>query len=135
MFDQVFENFRQATETSLHVQQEMVKKWVSLWLGMPTAIPPGPEKVRQIQKKWAEFIADLLKRQREVTEAQFQAGLDGIEKAFQLGEAKTVEEVRARTLELWQKCFEGFKRGYEAQVQEFQRALEKWTELVTKPAA
>jgi hypothetical protein len=135
MFDQVYETFRQATETALQMQQEMVRKWVSLWVGMPAAVPPGAEQVRQFQKKWAEFIGDLIKRQREVTEAQLQAGLEGIEKAFHLGEAKNIEELRARTFELWQKCFEGFRQGYEAQVQEFQRALEKWMDLVSKPAA
>jgi hypothetical protein len=135
MFDQVFETLRQATATSLHLQQEMVKKWVSLWMDMPFAVPPGTEQVRQFQKKWADFVGDLIKRQREVTEAQLQAGLEGIEKAFHVGEAKNVEELRARTLELWQKCFEALKVAYEAQGQEFQRAMEKWTELVTKPAA
>jgi hypothetical protein len=135
MFDPVFETFRQVTEASLHVQQEMFKKAMSLWTGFPAGGPPGVEQVRQFQKKWAEYVGDLLKRQRQVTEAHFKAGLESIEKAFHLGEAKSIEEMRARTLELWQKLFESFKQAYEAQIHEVQGALEKWTELVTKPAA
>jgi hypothetical protein len=135
MFDPVFESLRQITEAGLHVQQEMFKKAVSLWTGIPAAGPPGVEKVRQFQKKWAEFVGEMLKRQRQMTEAQFKAGLESIEKAFHLGEAKSIEEVRARTLELWQKVFESLKQAYETQIVEVQGALEKWTELVTKPAA
>ncbi len=135
MFDPVFESFRKITEASLHVQQEMFQKAASMWMGMPAAGPPGVEKVRQFQKKWAEFVGELLKRQRQMTETQFKTGLESIENAFHLGEAKSIEEVRARTLELWQKVFESVKQAYEAQIHEVQGALEKWTEMMTKPAA
>jgi hypothetical protein len=135
MFEQAFESFRTATETGLHMQQEMFKKWLALWPGVPVSVPNFGEPFRQFPKKWAESVGELLKRQREVMETQFKAGLEGIEKAFRLGEAKTVEELRARTLELWQKCFETLKKTYEAQLIEFQAAMDKWAELVTKPAA
>jgi hypothetical protein len=76
----------------------------------------------------------LFRRQRAAVEAQFKAAHEGIEKAFSIGEAKNVEELRARTVELWQKCFEGVKHGFEVQFREFQAAIEKWTELMTKAA-
>jgi hypothetical protein len=76
----------------------------------------------------------MLKRQREVTGAQFKAGLQNIEKAFQIGEAKTPEELRAKSLELWKKCFDDLRQVYETQLRGFEMATEKWAELTLKAA-
>jgi hypothetical protein len=133
MFEYVFESFREAAHTTLQTQQEMFKNWVALWPGI-AGVPVWGDQVRQFQNKWAESVTDLLKRQHRVIETQFKAGLQSIEKAFHLGEAKTVEEIRGQTVELWQKCFEALKQAYEAELREFQVVLEKWTELMTKVA-
>ena len=53
--------------------------------------------------------------------------------AFKVGEAKSVEEVRARTIELWQKCFDNLRQASEAQIREAKIAVEKWFELMTPP--
>jgi hypothetical protein len=134
MFEQVYDSLRQATEGALHAQQEMFQKWLALWPTIPPAPPAWGEQARTFQQKWATFAAELFRRQREAAEAQFKAAQEGIEKAFSIGEAKNVEELRARTVELWQKCFEGVKHGFEVQFREFQAAIEKWTELMTKAA-
>jgi hypothetical protein len=131
MFDQVFENLRKATETTVQMQQEAFKKWVSLWPGTPPAMPAWGPQFQQFQKKWAEVVGDQMKRQREGVEVQFKAGLESIEKAFQVGEAKNTEEFRAKMIELWKKCFESFRQVYEAQMRDFQVAMEKWAELMT----
>jgi hypothetical protein len=135
MFEQVFESFRQATQATLYTQQELFRKWLALWPGVPTGSLPGVEQARQFQKKWAEVVGEVFERQRKAIEAQFRAGLDSLEKAFHVGEARNVEELRTRMIELWQKCFEALRQVSELQVREFQAALEKWAELVTKPAA
>ena len=102
-------------------------------------VPPYPvaygEHVQRLQKRWAEFVSDTIRRQREAVEAQFKVGQQNIEKAFQIGEAKNPEELRARTLELWQKCFESVRQTSEAQVRDFTVAIEKWAELMTKGGA
>jgi len=131
MFDQVIESMRKATEASVLLQQEMFKKWISLWPVPGTA--PAREQARQMQKKWAETFTDLVKRQREVTKTQFDTGLQNIEKAFQLGEAKNPEELRTRTIELWKQCFESLRQASETQMCEFQVAGEKWFELAATP--
>jgi len=131
MFDPVFESIRKATETTVQMQQELFKKWVSLWPGTPPAPPAWAPQFEQFQKKWAEVVNDLIKRQKEGVEFQFKAGMENIEKAFQVGEAKTAEELRARTVELWKKCFEGFQKTYEAQLKDFEAAMKKWAELCT----
>jgi hypothetical protein len=138
MFDQVFENMRKATEMSIQMQQEMFKKWVSLWPGvpgMPTMPAVGAESFIKVQKKWTEFVGEVVKKQRETLETHFSAGLRNIEEAFRLADTKNPEELRAKTVELWQKSFECIRQLYDAQVRDFQAAVAKWTELVTKGAA
>jgi hypothetical protein len=138
MFDQVLASLRKATETSVQVQQEMFKKWVSLWPGVPASAPLWGEQAQrfqQFQQQWAEIMSDLIRRQREGIETSFKLGLQNIEKAFQLGEVKTIEEMRARTVELWQKCFDSLRQTYEIPLREFQVATEKWLQFVTKTAA
>lgn len=134
MFDPLFDSLRKATETSIQMQQEMFKKWIALWPGM-TAIPPRPEQFQQFQKKWAETVNELIKQRRESTEAIFKSGLENIEQTFKLGEVKNVEELRAKTIELWQKYFDSLRQAYEAQVRDFQTAMVRWGELMTKGAA
>jgi hypothetical protein len=109
MFSQVYENLRRATEATVQMQQEMFKTWVNLWPGTSGSSPAWSDEVQQFQRKWSQTLAELLKRQREVTTAHFKAGLQNIEKAFQVGEARTPEELRARSLELWQKCFDDLR--------------------------
>jgi hypothetical protein len=130
MFERVFENLRTATETSLQMQQDLVKKWVSLWPGMAPAPKAGSDPIQSAQKKWMDFMTETVKRQRETMEAQFGAGLKNIEAAFSLAQAKDPEELRARTVELWQKSFDCLRKLYEAQVHDFQSAVAKLTEVV-----
>src|SRR5262249_22669611 len=115
-------------------QQELFKKWFGLFPGLPGAPPAYGEQVKQFQTKWAEAVQETVKRQRDFTESQFKAGLENIEKAFQLGEAKTPEEFRAKTLELWKACFNSLRQSYDIQFRDFQSGVEKWTEIMFKPA-
>jgi hypothetical protein len=131
MFDKVFENFRKATEATVHLQQEMFKTWLNLWPGVPESSPTFEEQVQQFQKKWAEIVGDLLKKQRELTGAHFKAGLQNIEKAFQIRDAKSPEELRAKSIELWKKCFDDLRQVFETQLHGFEAAIEKWAELAT----
>ena len=134
MFEQVFENLRMATESSIHLQQEMFKKWVTVWPGMPVAWNGGRDNIQKAQQKWTEFMAVLVKKERETLEAQFSAGLKNIEDAFRLAETKDPEELRARTIELWQKSIDCMRQTYEAQMRDFQAAMVKWTELMVEGA-
>jgi hypothetical protein len=135
MFDKVIESLRTATEQTVQLQQEMFKKWVSLFPSLPDASNPWTGQAQQFQKKWAETVKDLLKRQRETAETQFAAGLQNIEKTFQLCDAKTAEELRAKTSELWQQCFNSIRQAFEAQLRDCQTAMVKCVELMTKAEA
>jgi hypothetical protein len=134
MFEQVFDNLRAATEANMQMQQELFKKWVGMWPGAPAAAGGGEPFVK-FQKKWMEFLAETIKKQRETMEGQFNAGLKTIEEAFRVAEIKDPGELRDKTIELWQKMFEFQRQAYEVQMRDFQAAAVRWTELVMKGAA
>ena len=135
MFELVFDSLKKATEVCLQTQQETFKRWMGAWPGVPKGPGPIPEQVHKFQKKWAEFYEETLKKQREAIEVQFKAGLKYIEDAFRLAESKDPAELRAKTIELWQKTFECLRQTYEAQTRDFQNAVGKWTELVARGKA
>jgi len=132
MFNEVFENWRRATAATVELQQEMFKTWLSLWPGVPASSPSWSEQLQQFQKKWAEAVSEIVKRQQEMTRTHFKAGLESIAKAFQVGEAKDTEELRAKSVELWQKCFADLQKVYEAQLRGFEMAMDKWASLSAK---
>jgi hypothetical protein len=135
MFIPVLESMAKIAGTTAEMQQEVFKKWFSVWPGIPCVpgMPAYPaawgEQAQRFQKRSGEIVADLVRRQRETFEAQFKVGQQNIEKAFQIGEAKNPEELRAKTLELWQKCFEAVCQASEAQMRNFTTAFEKWIEV------
>ena len=129
MFDSVFENLRKASELTIQTQRDLFKKWFSFWEEGPAFQPVFGEKAQNIRKQWSENVAETLKRQREALEVQFNAGLKSLEAAFAVAGAKNVEEVRAKTVELWEKSFDCLRKAFEAQTAEFQKAVSKWSEL------
>ncbi len=134
MFEQVFDNVRLATESGIHMQQEFFKKWVGIWPGMPVGPTGVADKFQKAQKKWVEFITDMVKKGRETLETQFSTGLNNVEEAFHLVEIKEPKEFRAKSIEFWQKSIDYVRQTYEAQIRDFQAAVAKWTELVMKSA-
>jgi hypothetical protein len=131
MFEQVFDSFRKATEANVQMQQELFKKWTSLMPEASNPTAPWTGQVQQWQKKWSETVNEILKKQRENAEAQFKQGLANIETAFRLGEAKSVDELRAKTIELWQQCFASLRQASETQARQIQAAMEKCAEFFT----
>ncbi|MGC8641165.1 MAG: hypothetical protein ACP5XB_14965 [Isosphaeraceae bacterium] len=141
MFDQVFDNFRKATETTLQAQQDLFRQWMSQWSMIP--VPPTAsssasamtEHVGNLQKQWTDSITALMTRHCEALDAQYRAGIKTIEDALRTTEAKNPEEFRELTEELWRKSFEVLKQTIENQFHDFQAAVEKWSELMTQKSA
>jgi hypothetical protein len=134
MFDQAFESLRKATESSIALQQEMFRKWMGLWPGISVSTFPFSE-LQKFQKKWIEVVGELLKKQNESLETQFKAGLQNIEDAFRLPEIKDPEVLRVKIVELWQKTFDYLRQSSEMHMRDFQNAVCKWAELMTKGVA
>jgi hypothetical protein len=112
----------------------MFRKWMSLWPGIPASTFPFSE-LQKFQKKWVEVVGELMKKKNESLEAQFKAGLQNIEDAFNLTEVKDPEVLRAKTVELWQKTFDYLRQTSETHLRDFQFAVSKWAELMTKGVA
>ena len=71
-------------------------------------------------------------RHCEALDAQYRAGIRAIEDALRTTEARSPEEFRKLTEELWRKSFEVLKQTVENQIRDFQVAVEKWSELMTQ---
>ena len=83
MYEPVFESLQKAVAGTLQAQQELFKQWTGIW---PAVFPSPPccEKAVHFQKKWAEFKNDLVKKQCELLETQFKAGLSSFEGVCQV---------------------------------------------------
>lgn len=130
MFDQVFENMQKATESTVKMQQEMFQKWAG---GFPAAVPTMPnlmDAMSDWRKKWEESASDMLKRQKEMVDNNYEAGLKTLEEIFSVAEAKSPEEYQEKVVELYRKSFDSLRQLSEAQMNEFKAAADKWTELM-----
>ncbi|MFO0890603.1 MAG: hypothetical protein U0790_15845 [Isosphaeraceae bacterium] len=137
MFDQVFDSFRRATETTLQAQQDLFRQWMSQWPLFPMV--PGEaaggaagEEIRGLKKQWTDSVTALMTKHCETLDAQYRAGIKTIEDALRTTEAKSPEEFRRLTEDLWSKSFEVLKQTIENQIRDFQAAVEKWSELMTR---
>ena len=90
------------------------------------------EQARSFQKQWTDSVTALMTKHCEALDAQYRAGIRTIEDALRTTEAKSPEEFRRLTEELWRKSFEVLKQTIENQIRDFQVAVEKWSELMTQ---
>jgi hypothetical protein len=144
MFEQVFDNFRKASETTLRAQQDLFHQWMTHWpmfpMGPTTPASGGgvseiSEQARSFQKQWTDIVTALMTKHCEALDAQYRAGIRTIEDALRTTEAKSPEEFRRLTEELWRKSFEVLKQTIENQIRDFQIAVEKWSELMTQKSS
>ncbi|HVX96783.1 MAG TPA: hypothetical protein VHK47_17845 [Polyangia bacterium] len=136
MFEHMIDGVRRASESSLQLQQEILKSWTRIWLtGAPGAAgTPGGEWSRGAQKRWLELGIEMMHKQREALDATFRAGIQLIEQAFQVGDAKNGDELRRMTEELWRKLFDLQKEQAEHQFRDFQSWVEKSSTLAQQDA-
>jgi DNA anti-recombination protein RmuC len=134
-FDQIFESFRTATESTVQMQKDMLRKWTALWPGFPKTPTNGADKVQQFQKEWPQVMAELTRKYIETWEQHYKAGVEALEEAFHLPEAKDPEELRQKLTDLWHKSFESLRQLAEAQIRNFQGVVDKCTETVKKTSA
>ncbi len=135
MFDQVYENMQKAANTTLHMQQEMFRRWLELWSTQSPTPTPGMQHFQQFQENWVQTTKNLLQQQQESLEKQFQAGMKNIETAFEAAKDTDLDELRKKNLELWKKNFDCLQLTYETQLKDMQNLVSKWTEIMTKGAA
>ncbi len=143
MFDMMLENYSKAVESTLKVQQEMLRNWTvvgpqSTVTSTPTGATPAASWLEQLstaRMKWAEVFTDMLKREQETLEEQYRAGIRAIDDAFRVVEAKDLEQFRRLSEEMWRRSLETFKTSVESQMHDVQVVMKKLFEGVPTGAA
>src|SRR5262249_53727762 len=131
VLEDVFQNIRRATESSLKMHQEIFHQWTHLW-PFPTPQSIWIDKARDFQKQWATTVSNLVRKHRDVIDKQFQATIESLDAALRVAEATNPEEYRRRTEQLCRKTIDCLREVSETQLAEFQDAVLKCTELATK---
>lgn len=132
MFEQVFENVRRATAFNIRTQQRLLGKWAGGVCDMAGSPNVVGEHVAKIQEQWADYVTGLIKKQHETLEPHFKVSLKIVEEACCLVDAKEPEELRAKTMELWQKSLQCLRQFCNSQMVNLETATTKWIELVTE---
>jgi hypothetical protein len=134
MFDQFVESFRKASESSMQAQQDWFKQWTQEWFNpAPTPTTASTEWGRTFQKRCVDLTVEILNKQRESFDAGFKATIQAIEELFGASEAKSPEDYRRTTEELWRKLFENFRSQCETQLQELQKFTSMSFDMAQKP--
>ncbi|MFO0903370.1 MAG: hypothetical protein U0939_10240 [Pirellulales bacterium] len=165
MYEQVLENLKKATQQSVEMQQEMMRKWAAMLPPMPSmpgmagmagaptsgsatsssatsaaaagaaagaAATEAWEGLRRMQQRWEESVTEVFKRQREMVDAHYAAGLKSLEELFRLSDAKSPQEYQEKVLELYRHSFESFRTLSEAQLKEFKAIADQVLALAAK---
>jgi hypothetical protein len=134
MFDQLFDGFRKASESSIVAQQEMIKQWVQQWpTASLSAAGSAIERNSEFHKRWVESATSTLTRQRELLDNACKSGVQLIEQAARLSDARSPDDFRKLMEELWRKMFQGMKDQSEAQFVELKNASEALLTAVQVP--
>jgi len=128
-FDEVFECFRKATESTLQAQQDFFRQHFS---APPTPQAAIRERVQKYQKEWSKAAKEFHSKWQATWDRQYQAAMKTLEEAFALGDAKDPAELRQETEELWRKSFDTLKEVTQAQMKDFQEIVTQWIEFSTK---
>ena len=160
MVDKILENYSKAVESTLKLQQEMLRNWTMQWspfgtqvfelplTGTSTSASATPaasatetpatawlEQLSTAQRKWAEAFADMLKRHQETLDEEYRAGIRAIDDAFRVGEARSPEQFQRLSEELWRRNCEVLKTAVASQMHDVQSVMEKWYEAARLGAA
>src|SRR5271166_2570155 len=160
MVDKILENYSKAVESTLKLQQEMLRNWTMQWspfgtqvfelpmTGTSTSASATPaasasatpaaawlEQLSTAQRKCAEAVADMLKRHQETLDEEYRAGIRAIDNAFRVGEAKNPEQFQRMSEELWRRNCEILKTAVASQMHDVQSVMQKWYEAACLGAA
>ena len=137
MFEQIFDQYRKAVESSFEMQQEMYRQWMNGLPVKPSDIAATADngefkqRIHTYQQRWNQTLSDTLEQHRKLLHEQYQQGIEAIASAFRTTEAKTPEEFWRLTQEFWRKSIDSFKTAFEAQSHYVQGLAKMWTDMIT----
>jgi hypothetical protein len=121
MYDQMFDSYRKASESWLQMQQDLLKNVVRQPLGGSAADGgPAADWARNVQKRGTELAVEILNRQRESIEALYRSVINLLERSSQVSEAKSPEDYRRASEDLWKKWVETVTSQSETQLRDIQ---------------
>jgi hypothetical protein len=130
MLDTVFEEFRKASESSMQMQQDMLRQLGQQWLSAsPGTTGTSSEWRRTVQKRWVDFALETLRKQREAVDSIYESNIQLVEQSARASEAKSTQELGQMVEEFWRKSLETLKSQSEAQFRDFQALVEKSFEM------
>jgi hypothetical protein len=141
MFEQIFDEYRKAVESSFRMQQEMYRQWMNGWPIKPPEVRAGidrgtvEDQVRSYQKQWSQTVAETMEKHREALSVQYKNGIEAIASAFRTAEAQTPEEYWRLTQEFWRKSIDSFKTAFEVQSEYVQSLAQMWLDMMTRGKA
>lgn len=135
MLNQLFEDFSKASESTLQMQQEMLRVWTQQWLSVPQSAGISAEMTRSFEKRWSELAIEMLNKHKETLESTYASGIQVIEQTFRLSGAKSSDEYLRMLEDLWRQSFKSSMDRSEAQLQDFRKWAEKSFEMAEKAAA
>ena len=134
MFDQIFETVRRSSESSLQMQQDMMKYWSQQLASPPPTGNGTADWGRTFQKRWLELALEILNRHRESLDATYKTTIQVLEQAFHVSEAKSSEDYRRMVEDVSRKLFETLKEQSETQFGDLQKWTAKSFEMMQKVA-
>ena len=134
MFDQIFETVRRSSESSLQMQQDMMKYWSQQCASPPPSANGSTDWGRTFQKRFLELALEILNRHRESLDATYKTTIQVLEQAFHVSEAKSSEDYRRMVEDVSRKLFETLKEQSETQFGDLQKWTAKSFEMMQKVA-
>ena len=126
MFEQLVDGVRKASESTLQMQQEMFGNLTRQWLSAaPSGAPPSAEGTSAAQKRWFELGLEMLHKHREALDAAYKSGIQLLETATHLPEAKSGEDYRKMVEDLSRKVLDLQKEQAERRYRDLQAWFEK----------
>jgi hypothetical protein len=134
MSEQIFDTYRKVAESWFQMQQDLFRSAApGSFLGAPFA-PPG-QGTPDARKRWIDLAVEIMHRHRESLDALYKAWIHAVEKASQIPEAKSSEDYRRATEELWNGWFESVKNQSESQLRDVRTFAEKSLDIAQGPHA
>ena len=131
MDDHLFDSLRKASESSLQMQEEILKHWTERWTGNASQAPNvSSDASQQVKQRWLALGIELLDKHRASLDSTYAAGIQLIARSFGAAEAKSPEEYQRLTEDLWRKLFDTYKNQTEAQFDAFKSWSTKSAESV-----
>lgn len=121
MIDMMFEAFRKASESTVQMPLEVYRGWTRQLLSAhPMSTGGSFEWTRTLQRRWSELVIETLHKHRESLDAAYRSAIQLVEQTFRYADAKSPDDLRHLSEELWRKLLDLLKQQSDAQVRDFQ---------------